>query len=69
MLDSVEKLVLANNRIADLERQLAEVTAERDKLREVLASLISEQLSPNEWGIKCIEDHNAIIKEALGKYK
>ncbi len=47
--------------------RVAELEAERDRLRAVLLSLKAEQLEmePDHWAIKCIEDHNAIIDEAL----
>lgn len=32
---------------------------------DVLRALRTEQLGPEEWGIKCIQDHNDIIAEAL----
>lgn len=42
-----------------------DLVTEIKRLRSVLQSLRTEQIDPNAWGIKCIEDHNAIIDEAL----
>lgn len=49
------------------ELRIAELEAEVARLRGVLASLRSEKLDADSWGIKCIEDHNAIIDEALAQ--
>lgn len=62
MQSSATTLVEAINSVMEhVNRQEAIIK----RLRDVLASLRAEQLEPDEWGIKCIEDHNAIIDEAL----
>lgn len=51
--------------IATLRAQLADTANRVTALENALAILRSEQIGEHEWGIKCIEDHNSIIDDAL----
>lgn len=53
--------------ISRLRAENAELKAQVAGLRTALVSLKSEDMGYGEWGIKCIQDHNAIIEEALSR--
>lgn len=50
------------------DKKVAELEKEVARLRAGLAVLYSHEMpeEPGVWGIKCVEDHNAIIEEILG---
>ena len=41
--------------------------AENERLKKTLRLLYSEPMEPGVWGIRCIEDHNSLIREALAE--
>jgi hypothetical protein len=53
--------------IDEILAQVPNLVDEIMRLRRTLRILYISQLEADGWGIRCVEDHNAIIREALGE--